>query len=304
MTEIIECPICMDCIGEKNCVTTECGHKFHANCMFKNIDKNGFKCPCCRNQMIEQEEEYEEYEEYEEEQQEQQEEQQEQQQEDEEEEEEEIVYEEETGPFTNDALRGLRLLTNLLEGEEQDPNDVIFEYNYIRVLRDATSLVADPFPPSLHVMEQGLIAQGVTYKQLLAWILTMHDEYDGQGEELETFYDNLWEKIRILISGYQEQQEQEEEEQEEEEQEDEPIVDEPIVDEPIVDEPIVDVPIVDEPDVPISMEANTIDDIRMDLAHFMVDYAAQPKTQIHIVKYELVSMQDRIIAFKNLQAMW
>ncbi len=270
MTEIIECPICMDCIGEKNCVTTECGHKFHANCMFKNIDKNGFKCPCCRNQMIEQEEEeeeYEEYEEYEEEQQEHEEQQQ--------EEEEDSVYEEETGPFSNDALRGLRLLTNLLEGDEHHPDDVMFEYNY---LRPATATV-DPVPPTLDVMEQGLIAQGVTYKQLLAWILTMHDEYDGQGEELEAFYDNLWDKIRILISGYQEEQEEEEEEQE--------------------DEPIVDIPI-----SPISMEANNIDDIRMDLAHFMVDYTAQPKTPIRIVKYELVSMQDRIIAFKNLQAMW
>jgi len=57
MTELNECIICMTSIGDINCVTTECGHKFHANCIFTNIQSNGYKCPCCRKQMIEDKEE-------------------------------------------------------------------------------------------------------------------------------------------------------------------------------------------------------------------------------------------------------
>ena len=31
-----ECVICMEKIKDKDCVTTECGHRFHASCFFKN----------------------------------------------------------------------------------------------------------------------------------------------------------------------------------------------------------------------------------------------------------------------------
>ena len=62
--ECEECPICMDAIDpDRNCVTTECGHKFHAKCLFANIAHNGFGCPCCRGKMAEDEEEEEEEEE-------------------------------------------------------------------------------------------------------------------------------------------------------------------------------------------------------------------------------------------------
>lgn len=56
------CPICLDdIISSTNVMTTECGHKFHTNCMLQNINKSGgFSCPCCRAEMIEVEEEEEE----------------------------------------------------------------------------------------------------------------------------------------------------------------------------------------------------------------------------------------------------
>ena len=64
MCEISECPICMDMIEvSKNCVTTECGHKFHTSCLMKNVSFNGFECPYCRSVMAEEDEEDEEYEE-------------------------------------------------------------------------------------------------------------------------------------------------------------------------------------------------------------------------------------------------
>lgn len=43
----IECIICMEKIKDKDCVTTECGHRFHASCLFKNNAESD-KCPLCR----------------------------------------------------------------------------------------------------------------------------------------------------------------------------------------------------------------------------------------------------------------
>jgi hypothetical protein len=55
MCEIIECPICyVDINPGKNCVTTECGHTFHTNCLMKNVVFNGFGCPFCRTEMVEE----------------------------------------------------------------------------------------------------------------------------------------------------------------------------------------------------------------------------------------------------------
>jgi len=49
----MECPICYDPIEQtRNCITTECGHQFHAACLMKNVCINGFSCPSCRAQMV------------------------------------------------------------------------------------------------------------------------------------------------------------------------------------------------------------------------------------------------------------
>jgi hypothetical protein len=47
-----DCPICFEPIENTNNITTECGHKFHANCLLQNVSLNGYSCPCCRTQMI------------------------------------------------------------------------------------------------------------------------------------------------------------------------------------------------------------------------------------------------------------
>ena len=50
----MDCPICMEVmLTTKNCITTECGHQFHASCLMKNTAVNGYDCPCCRTQMAE-----------------------------------------------------------------------------------------------------------------------------------------------------------------------------------------------------------------------------------------------------------
>lgn len=45
----------MDAIDiTKNCVTTECGHQFHAKCLMQNVAHNGFDCPYCRTTMADE----------------------------------------------------------------------------------------------------------------------------------------------------------------------------------------------------------------------------------------------------------
>jgi len=49
-----DCPICYELVSlRKNCITTECGHLFHASCLMKHTSINGYGCPCCRTQMAE-----------------------------------------------------------------------------------------------------------------------------------------------------------------------------------------------------------------------------------------------------------
>ena len=46
-----ECPICINNMDEINTVILECGHKFHASCMFTSIKTNFHKCPLCRKKI-------------------------------------------------------------------------------------------------------------------------------------------------------------------------------------------------------------------------------------------------------------
>ena len=56
MADKDNCTICLEDIGEDDCVKTKCGHSFHFSCLYKNIKKNkrsGDKCPLCRLKYIE-----------------------------------------------------------------------------------------------------------------------------------------------------------------------------------------------------------------------------------------------------------
>ena len=98
-----ECPICFEAIEVgKNCVTTECGHCFHASCLLTNVSHNGFGCPYCRTVMAEEIEDEDDEDEYEE----------------EEEEDDEHV------------LRGFRLFMNNVYGEEHEEEDNLEEEEY------------------------------------------------------------------------------------------------------------------------------------------------------------------------------
>lgn len=51
-TEMIECCICFETIGEKNNCVTPCGHKFCFVCLTKSLTNNN-TCPCCREVLVE-----------------------------------------------------------------------------------------------------------------------------------------------------------------------------------------------------------------------------------------------------------
>ncbi len=54
-TIVDECPICLDDIDiTKNCIITECGHKFHCSCFMRHSAIQGFNCPYCRSITAEQ----------------------------------------------------------------------------------------------------------------------------------------------------------------------------------------------------------------------------------------------------------
>jgi len=179
-----ECPICMDVIEfNKNCVTTECGHCFHTSCLMTNVAHNGFGCPYCRNAMAEeQEEEEEEFEDDEE--------------EDEEDEEEDNV------------LRGFRFFINNINREEHDPEDVQAEIDNEEYIREATNERAAIVKPPVALITQKLIEQGITMEQIVKSLLKDHDEYEEEEEEFVRIDDEIFGKIRIIISNYQPEPEQ------------------------------------------------------------------------------------------------
>jgi len=185
--EPVECPICFDAIGEKNNITTDCGHKFHASCLLTNVNRNGFGCPCCRAVMAESDPEADsddEGTEY-----------------DDDEDDDETLLDDSLEPFSDDALRGLRLLTNLLEGTQHDQADVVAEYQYNGEENDDIPATETP-PPPLEDTIRFLRDQDVSYEQLVAFILLDHEEYENQFQELERFSGDLWGRLRIMISNY------------------------------------------------------------------------------------------------------
>lgn len=185
MCDTNDCPICMECIvKEKNCVTTECGHSFHTNCLMKSVAHNGFGCPYCRNVMAEKPVE-------------------------EEDEEEDSLYsdligeEDEEGMFDEYSLRGMRFLFQRLEGEEYDEDDLDMEEEAEREREEEEEEErAEREPkPSVALIAQKLIANGVNFEQLLKVCLLEHDEYAFK-RDFDDVSEDIYGKIRIIVSNF------------------------------------------------------------------------------------------------------
>jgi len=162
----LECCICMDSIVNKNtnCVTTECGHTFHTNCLMSNVSHNGFGCPYCRQVMAEEpqnsEDNYEN-------------------------DESETISEYDTIESVPDlyndyTLRGMRWMFQreeegqVRDDEESDDETAIVEPEEENVTRPRISLIAEK-----------LSQRGTTYEDLIEAYLSLvsFDEYEGDLEE-------------------------------------------------------------------------------------------------------------------------
>jgi hypothetical protein len=183
MIDPINCPICLDVIEvNRNCVTTECGHCFHTNCLMQNVAHNGFDCPYCRSVMADIPEEDTEYTDYDE-------------------DEEEI--------FQEYILRGFRFFFNNLNGEPHDDHDNSEEDLDVIVPRDNSddevTVVETSNVPSINFVAQNLQAQGVTFEQLVSIIC--HDFYNWEeNEELDVLNREIRNKISSIILNYNPQQ--------------------------------------------------------------------------------------------------
>lgn len=182
MNALSDCPICMDAIDiNKNCVTTECGHCFHASCLMTNVSRNGFGCPYCRTVMAEEPDD------------------------DEDSEYESDMWSDDSSHeeelYCDYALRGLRFMMNNLDGQEHDILDVHDE----REDQEQESRVNEEnennnVPNAAYIAEK-LVSQGVTMEQLVKCLLLNHEEYSSNNE-LGDVDDNIFGKMRIIISNY------------------------------------------------------------------------------------------------------
>ena len=181
------CPICMDdIISNTNCVTTECGHCFHASCLMTNVAHNGFGCPYCRTVMAEeQEDDDSEY---------------------------NVVSDDGLSDDDDEneeenALRGFRLFFNRVEGTQVEQSDLDEEYNFGTALEEeaaeeaAEAAAAAAAAPSVDAVVKTLKDQGVTYEQMVRLIL-YHDHKEYDFLDADRFTDELFGKIRIMVSNY------------------------------------------------------------------------------------------------------
>lgn len=172
----MECPICMDNIElTKNCVTTECGHTFHTNCLMKNVVFNGFGCPFCRTEMVEDVED----------------------EEDEDEDDEEDIGSDDEDDDDED--------------EEDDGSDL---GDFIVPDADADANRENQPLPSFELLEKKLIEKGVTYDCLVKAFIhnsmyyIYHDDHPGY-EDFKNCDEKVEEIMLNTIHNYNLEQEEE-----------------------------------------------------------------------------------------------
>lgn len=180
MNALTDCPICMDAIDiNKNCVTTECGHCFHASCLMTNVSRNGFGCPYCRTAMAQEPEDDSE--------------------------DDETVSESEWSDASNEelydeyALRGLRFMTNNLEGIDHDILD-LHDEREDEEEREREENTENNLPNAAYIAEK-LVAQGITMEQLVKSLLVNHEEYEND-DDVDRVESDIFGKMRIIISNY------------------------------------------------------------------------------------------------------
>jgi len=176
-----------DVFSGKNCVVTECGHSFHTSCLMTNVAHNGFGCPYCRTEMAEEQADSD----------------------DEDGEDDDDWVAGMPRPYVlgrreDYALRGMRWLFQQQQADGQDnEQDNEEDDNPDEVLEADEDTDADDTPkPSLRYLTQKLAQRGVTMEMLVKTLLMEHEEYIDMDDECTRTCDELFGKVRIIVSNY------------------------------------------------------------------------------------------------------
>jgi hypothetical protein len=180
--------------GDLNRVTTECGHQFHTKCLLSNVAYNGFGCPYCRSEMVEESVANQQHEDDDDD-----------DDEDDEDEEDDLENDEEE----SDILRGFRFMLQRITGE-------ILTNEYDNLEEDVYEnelIERSKSKPSVNLIIKKLSQEGITLEKFVkAFLGDNHQEYD----ECENLNEEIFNKIRDIIDNYTIEQEQEFEEKDEE----------------------------------------------------------------------------------------
>ena len=175
-TEQLECPICFDTIETNtNCVTTECGHKFHCSCLMKNTATNGFGCPMCRQVMAE------------------------------------VVDDDDSVNSSNwldldndtqnpddNALTSFRMFQQQLDNEEveEDAAPAVNDND-----DDDDESVEEPLPSPAYLATK-MAEKGITMEDMVKALLLEHDEYEDDFEVFDRRTSEMYGELRRIILNY------------------------------------------------------------------------------------------------------
>lgn len=191
---VVTCSICIDDIeGISNKMTTDCGHCFHTKCFLQHVAHNGFTCPLCRNQIIdepEDEDSDEDDDEYEDD-------------EDDDEYEYDVYEPDATGE--DFALQSFRWLYNRIEDDDDEDDEDYTEDDIQRMEYERGHQYfgeSELENISLSTVREQMIQRGITYNDLVALAAFPHkDNAADIAEYPHTRLIDLHSKIRDIIYG-------------------------------------------------------------------------------------------------------
>ena len=165
-----DCPICMETIeGTKNIIVTECGHRFHCNCLMQNAAHNGFGCPYCRTVMAEEPVEEDD------------------------DEDDASLFEDEYSPelLTDNELTSFRMFNQRLSGEVVEEEEEELEEELEEEEDEDEEL------PDAHYMAQKLNEKGFTYEDLVKCLLWgEHSDLGSRYEKYERRSNEVYGQIK------------------------------------------------------------------------------------------------------------
>jgi hypothetical protein len=188
----LECCICMDNIANKNinCVTTECGHTFHTNCLMANVSHNGFGCPYCRQAMAEEKNDEDlsdtlsDYE----------------------------TIESEPELYNDYALTSMRwMFQREEEGEVQNDEE---EEEDVEEVVEENVVTPNIIRPNMTFIAEKLLQRGTTIEDLIESYLSLADFEEYDDDILSNFIEKenaVFKKVKNIIREYRRQQPQEQE---------------------------------------------------------------------------------------------